>query len=1210
MLRLAEEYEAVRGRAQLDARLQELLPDAGIVAPGDLHTKLLSLYWSDVYTTNYDTLLERALDADRTRFNPRIKPRYQIVVAGDDVPYSKRNGRPRIVKLHGSLRAGTKLIVTEEDYRRYPSLYGPFVNTVQQSMLENVFCLIGFSGDDPNFLLWTGWARDHLGDKAPPIYLITLSPVSEGQRLILEKRKIFPIDIAELGKRDGRTDYGKALGELLSYWQEEPPLRRAKWPYHSPGNELRDMNPTVSQLVEWTVVAQRNRRDYPGWLVAPSDNRERLQNVSSVWRVLATLKKESAAAPNWLKLVILEEVNWIFEATLMRLNIPAAALLTDALVSTNVVEAKLLTGLSEVAATLLPSDDELERIRFRLTVAMLRDSREDNDGKRFREWEAALSRLLAGEMPAELQCMFLHERILFCLEHDAKPAAIDLLNELSIVATRGVDPYWRIRVGALFGEVGVVRRAYDIAKGGLQAIRLAIQFEGETAYLVSREQWSEWLLSALEFAAEDVDSPRRRLAVNPSDDGHWSPEPGLRARIEQEERKPAESVEKDKLERDESSRDNVEHPNFLMDKVRFELDIAEEVLDASAVKIDSTSLSGSEQRPFIRKEAIEAATTYVRLIEHASLPPSIGRISFTTKSLLTCFRILALSSGSTTSMRIFARASGGDARSSAEALELPAISALAKDSAEQIFRQALAAMQSITADTSWEEHSASPLKFLMDVASRVAFRLEPEHAVELCELAIRLFKSKAIRDDYSFHSHYSSFFARAVRLLPTAEFRRLGPQMLSLSSNDVRYLERHSWPDVAQILRPPRKIQPSADWHATVNVALDDFARLSPTEQPTEASECVRRLDWLLGAGLMTAKQKTRLAQLLWRDVAIGDVPKFPTFYEAAFICWPMPHGRGSKDAIFRHWLEHESIDAVEKMTDVMGEQKLSMSGPHEGFLVGLLLTVNKGVNFPWCEDGLLQVIEKLRVWWNDEGKRLVNRAVSDSGRFSTREFVAPRLQMISQVIHRVISDRITLDTVQAHNLDSWFQELWEAGVSIDSPPVWLLFACIRWWPDRIDAVLDLAIHVIDSNQNQYVVARALVAAGTWVKETSLLTPATQRYIQFLIDGLHSCPEHLLEQKLNSITELLEFANKSHFDVHRTSLLVHLCSLLFDLENPQRGEKVPSNPYTLPLIRVAVVRALAALGKYVKECQDDPNWIAAMELARHDSLLLVRREVP
>ena len=70
--------------------------------------------------------------------------------------------RPRIVKLHGSLPAQFPLIVTEEDYRTYPTKFAPFVNTVQQAMMETVFLLIGFSGDDPNFLNWSGWVRDNL----------------------------------------------------------------------------------------------------------------------------------------------------------------------------------------------------------------------------------------------------------------------------------------------------------------------------------------------------------------------------------------------------------------------------------------------------------------------------------------------------------------------------------------------------------------------------------------------------------------------------------------------------------------------------------------------------------------------------------------------------------------------------------------------------------------------------------------------------------------------------------------------------------------------------------------------------------------------------------------------------------------------------------------------------------------------------------------
>ena len=74
--------------------------------------------------------------------------------------------QPRIFKLHGSFPSQFPLIVTEEDYRTYPSEFAPFVNTVQQAMMETVFILIGFSGDDPNFRNWSGWVRDNLGEAA------------------------------------------------------------------------------------------------------------------------------------------------------------------------------------------------------------------------------------------------------------------------------------------------------------------------------------------------------------------------------------------------------------------------------------------------------------------------------------------------------------------------------------------------------------------------------------------------------------------------------------------------------------------------------------------------------------------------------------------------------------------------------------------------------------------------------------------------------------------------------------------------------------------------------------------------------------------------------------------------------------------------------------------------------------------------------------
>ena len=97
---------------------------------------------------------------------------------------------PRIIKLHGTVPGSEycPLIVTEEDYRTYPTKFAPFVNTVQQLMMETALLLIGFSGDDPNFLSWSGWVRDNLGGSAPKIYLlIHESPLTDALFLLVSK---------------------------------------------------------------------------------------------------------------------------------------------------------------------------------------------------------------------------------------------------------------------------------------------------------------------------------------------------------------------------------------------------------------------------------------------------------------------------------------------------------------------------------------------------------------------------------------------------------------------------------------------------------------------------------------------------------------------------------------------------------------------------------------------------------------------------------------------------------------------------------------------------------------------------------------------------------------------------------------------------------------------------------------------------------------
>ena len=103
-----------------------------------------------------------------------------------------------LLKLHGSFPSNTPFILTEEDFRTYPKRFAPFVNLVQQAMMENAVCLVGFSGDDPNFLSWSGWVRDNMTGHNPRIYLCNILNLRPGERMVLEDRGVIPIDLSEL----------------------------------------------------------------------------------------------------------------------------------------------------------------------------------------------------------------------------------------------------------------------------------------------------------------------------------------------------------------------------------------------------------------------------------------------------------------------------------------------------------------------------------------------------------------------------------------------------------------------------------------------------------------------------------------------------------------------------------------------------------------------------------------------------------------------------------------------------------------------------------------------------------------------------------------------------------------------------------------------------------------------------------------------------
>lgn len=267
VLKLAEEVEAAYGRTVLNQLIRDSLPDDEYV-PSELHEKLLNLGWKDVFTTNYDTLLERTLEKVTERH-------YSVILNKEDLIYSSD---PRIIKLHGSFPSTLPFVITEEDYRQYPKKSAIFVNTVQQTLIENVLCLVGFSGDDPNFLQWIGWIRDNIGkDIASKIYLVGVFKFSTAQLNLLNSRNIVVLNMSrcpDIKSNDHYAGLELFFDALKQLTKEKDEIL---WPtdqfhYHFDFNETNVDEKVKTIINDWAA----SRNDYPGWLVVPSDRRKTL----------------------------------------------------------------------------------------------------------------------------------------------------------------------------------------------------------------------------------------------------------------------------------------------------------------------------------------------------------------------------------------------------------------------------------------------------------------------------------------------------------------------------------------------------------------------------------------------------------------------------------------------------------------------------------------------------------------------------------------------------------------------------------------------------------------------------------------------------------------------------------------------------------------------------------------------------------------------
>ncbi len=492
-LKLAEEVQAQFGRIVLDKILQQEIPDKKY-NPSKLHNKLLQLPWNDVFTTNYDTLLERASQEVISR-------KYDVIVKNEDLVYSEK---PRIIKLHGSFPSQRPFIITEEDYRIYPTMFAPFVNTVQQSLLENALCLIGFSGNDPNFLAWIGWIRDNLGkENSSKIYLIGVFDFSSAQRMLLEKRNIIILDFSEcMEPRRQNNRHAIALEAFLNYLFEAT-KKKKEFDWLAGEKEFHVNYIKNADIKDIIRVWSETRKSYPGWWILPEDLRKRLwrRTDHTLLREVATLKsaKVSLASINQQNyescedLLYLYEYNWRQEKCLIPLCLDQVAIYEEVIKKYNpfpdIINIEGAFPLDNMDSTMKGFGEKW----IDLQLALLRYFRENNDITKLNETSTLLN-VLQEVLSPEQRAKLHYEK---CLKNLFSIRFNEIKDCLFEWKEDDMMPVWEAKRASIWGILGEVEIACEIIGKALAEVRKQLMLVPVTNnYTMVSQEASLMFLSA------------------------------------------------------------------------------------------------------------------------------------------------------------------------------------------------------------------------------------------------------------------------------------------------------------------------------------------------------------------------------------------------------------------------------------------------------------------------------------------------------------------------------------------------------------------------------------------------------------------------------------------------------------------------------------------------------------------------------------------
>jgi len=1108
-LRIASEYEATFGRQQLENTIRANTPDSKY-RPGDLHKLLLQLPWTDVFTTNYDTLLERTELSERS---------YYPVIKATELPTAFS---PRIIKLHGSLPTQTPFIITEEDFRTYPRHFAPFVNTVQQSLLENTFVLLGFSGDDPNFLAWTGWIRDELGLQHAPIYLVGSFSLDNAERLLLYRRGVTPIDLsAVFHERFGEQNVHSAcLKWFLRQLHLSRPRRPSFWPYRK--NDLQNKTMESSLIPDLHILDtdygpeppkhfpdiplddsivkvvfarwQFERKHYPGWIVLGDEKRQQIWEETKYWlEPLLTRVRDSSALD---RVLLFREINW-------RLEISMVPLFEDIIESFQKAvddhfEDLIKARPASAPSAWVPNYDVLKPDSglawLEIALGLLREARESYNSSRWDELKSRIDQIVQIYPQFADRCIY--ENILWAVWNVRLSKAKVLLSNWSPSKESPLASMWK---AGLLAELDELVEARNILRKALTNIRRALHYQGRNIELLSLEGWCLYLLFAVESSTNIMrrydliyEFRERWEQLSAWDCNPWSYKEYFDQIL-------------------------VNMPPRLKPR-------SEEVRGFDPGHVSTTwRLGGDSIEPFLPGFAA------IRLFEQIGIPMRLRMLNIAGDTLLNACRWIEPFVGFW-SPALLIRAGKYEIFQKQNILNRSRVAAMPAELASRIHDWC---MQILTEEISFssvdsplESSTGSLLRVLPEVMSRLAFKLDEDALRQSFQVALQLHKHPFIRSSIHFSDVVQPWLMRILFAANEGLLLEWIPSLIMSPLPDeelqAAVLSRYGWIDPMLFFPLDRdfsNIENLQDVKTNIEKATDWLIIRTASETGEARQRALRRLIRIFHANLMNVEQCERLGNLLWEQVTANNLPDLSGYHMALYLDLPAPEKIDEVSVVKNYLLNLSPQRTVQKSP---GGKSILIGGRGQEFIGEVALATksiidisgDSGGTIDWTPVEAELLYRKTIEWWQDDKEAFEIEKRSESiGAFGPNP-VVETLEYIGLFLAKAILPIVKWTDDDYKKFIDWIAELRQHSIS---PSIALPYVLLTR-PSEAPSIAQIISDDLQSDRRESVgVAAETIRHWICLSLAEFVSPPPETLLQAIVErivfrqkpGLRECLDQL-----------------------------------------------------------------------------------------------------